>query len=180
VYGAFLTLVSLLCVPIILWLDPWKWAWPQLLFLVRGGGWPRRGGVRKRGQTGAEAFVSNEDGVRHQQQQWSCGCLQAYREVEILPLHALFTSPTAFLTVCPHPPACNPQVSGNTAAVTFIWFAGLLFWPYFLAQTGLGYFRVYAMAQGLRGSEKAKGWKVRGCNRGAGAKVWSVVLCVPL
>jgi hypothetical protein len=52
-------------------------------------------------------------------------------------------------------------VSGNTAAVTFIWFAGLLFWPYFLAQTGLGYFRVFAMAQGLRGSEKAKGWKVR-------------------
>jgi hypothetical protein len=51
------------------------------------------------------------------------------------------------------------QVSGNTAAAVFVWFTPL-FWPYFLLQCGVGYFRVYAMINGLWGSEKTKGWKV--------------------
>lgn len=41
-----------------------------------------------------------------------------------------------------------------------MWFAGPLFWPYFLLQTGVGYFRVYAMASGLAGSAKSRAWKV--------------------
>lgn len=54
------------------------------------------------------------------------------------------------------------QVSGNTAAATYVWFAGpLLFVPYILLQTGLGYFRVAAMGAGLLGSSKAGTWKVR-------------------
>ena len=53
------------------------------------------------------------------------------------------------------------QVSGNSAAAVFFWFAGPLFWPYFLLQCGVGYFRVYAMVNGLIGSKKSKGWKVR-------------------
>jgi len=52
------------------------------------------------------------------------------------------------------------QIAGNTAAATFVWFAGLLFWPYFLLQCGVGYFRVYAMINGLLGSKKAGTWKV--------------------
>lgn len=52
------------------------------------------------------------------------------------------------------------QVASNTAAATFVWFAGVLFWPYFLLQNGVGYFRVYAMINGLLGSKKAATWKV--------------------
>jgi hypothetical protein len=52
------------------------------------------------------------------------------------------------------------QIAGNTSAACFIWFAGLLFWPYFLMQTGVGYFRVYAMVNGLMGSKKSGTWKV--------------------
>lgn len=84
IYSAFLTAVCLACPAVIIWLDPWRWEWPNALFLA----------------------------------------------------------------------------SGNTAALAFCWFAGLLFWPYFLLQTGVGYFRVYAMASGLAGSRKSKGWKV--------------------
>jgi hypothetical protein len=43
-------------------------------------------------------------------------------------------------------------VAGNTAAAAFVWFAGPLFWPYFLLQCGVGYFRVYAMINGLLGT----------------------------
>lgn len=59
------------------------------------------------------------------------------------------------------------QIAGNTSAACFVWFAGLLFWPYFLMQTGVGYFRVYAMLNGLAGSKKSGTWKVGGawdCN----------------
>lgn len=52
------------------------------------------------------------------------------------------------------------QVAGNTAALSLFWFAGLLFWPYFLLQCGVGYFRVYAMINGVLGSKKAGSWKV--------------------
>jgi hypothetical protein len=55
---------------------------------------------------------------------------------------------------------CALQIAGNTSAACFIWFAGLLFWPYFLMQTGVGYFRVYAMINGLMGSKKSGTWKV--------------------
>ncbi|WIA17795.1 hypothetical protein OEZ85_009307 [Tetradesmus obliquus] len=51
-------------------------------------------------------------------------------------------------------------IAGNTSAACFVWFAGLLFWPYFLMQTGVGYFRVYAMLNGLAGSKKSGTWKV--------------------
>jgi hypothetical protein len=56
--------------------------------------------------------------------------------------------------------SCRLQVAGNTAAAAYIWFAGLLFWPYFLLQCGVGYFRVYAMINGLMGSKKSGTWKV--------------------
>ena len=52
------------------------------------------------------------------------------------------------------------QIAGNTSAAAFLWFAGLLFWPYFLLQCGVGYFRVYAMINGLLGSKKSGTWKV--------------------
>lgn len=52
------------------------------------------------------------------------------------------------------------QIAGNTAAAAFVWFAGLFFWPYFLLQCGVGYFRVWAMLSGLFGSKKARTWKV--------------------
>eukprot|EP00775_Hariotina_reticulata_P008524 gene8524-8706_t len=51
-------------------------------------------------------------------------------------------------------------VSGNMTALSFIWFAGVLFWPYCLLQTGVGYFRVFAMINGLLGSKKSGTWKV--------------------
>ncbi|KAI8476260.1 MAG: nucleotide-diphospho-sugar transferase [Monoraphidium minutum] len=83
-YTAALTIVCLLCPAIVIWLDPWVWAWPNAAFLV----------------------------------------------------------------------------SGNASAVVYMWLVGPLFWPYFLVQTGLGYFRVFAMASGIAGSEKSKSWKV--------------------
>lgn len=52
------------------------------------------------------------------------------------------------------------QIAGNATALSYFWFAGLLFWPYFLIQTGVGYFRVYAMINGLIGSKKSGTWKV--------------------
>ena len=94
VYSAFLTAVCLACPAVIIWLDPWRWEWPNALFLA----------------------------------------------------------------------------SGNAAALSFVFFAGPLFWPYFLLQTGVGYFRVYAMASGLAGSARSKGWKVtRKFGAGGGA-----------
>jgi hypothetical protein len=93
IYTAFLTVICLACPAVVIWLDPWEWSWPNIVFLV----------------------------------------------------------------------------SGNTSALVFFWLAGPLFWPYFLVQTGLGYFRVSAMVSGLVGSKKSKGWKVRGRGRdGAG------------
>jgi beta-mannan synthase len=86
IYSAFLTVVCVGCPAVVIWLDPWKWDWPNLLFLV----------------------------------------------------------------------------SGNTSALVFWWLVGPLFWPYFLFQTGVGYFRVYAMFSGLAGSAKSKAWKVSG------------------
>lgn len=77
--------MCLACPAVIIWLDPWTWAWPNVAFLI----------------------------------------------------------------------------SGNCAALVFVFFVGPLFWPYFLIQMGIGYFRVYAMASGLVGSAKSKGWKVR-------------------
>lgn len=38
-YSAFLTVVCLLCPAVVIWLDPWRWSWANILFLVRG---PRR------------------------------------------------------------------------------------------------------------------------------------------
>lgn len=103
-YSAFLTVVCLACPAVIIWLDPWRWEWPNIAFLV----------------------------------------------------------------------------SGNTAAATFVWFVGPLFWPYFLLQMGVGYFRVYAMASGLIGSRKSRSWKV--CTRARGvereARVGRVRACV--
>lgn len=53
------------------------------------------------------------------------------------------------------------QVAGNTSALCYVWFAGgVLAVPYFLIQTGFGYFRVYAMCNGLIGSKKSGTWKV--------------------
>ena len=52
--------------------------------------------------------------------------------------------------------------SGNTSALVFVWLAGPLFLPYFLLQTGVGYFRVFAMWNGLIGSRKSRAWKVGG------------------
>lgn len=51
-------------------------------------------------------------------------------------------------------------VAGNASAAVMVWFCGLLFWPYFLFQTAAGYFRVYAMALGIFGADKVKGWEV--------------------
>jgi hypothetical protein len=91
-YSGFLTVVCLLCPAVVLWLDPWEWAAPQIAFLV----------------------------------------------------------------------------AGNASAVVLVWFCGLLFWPYFLFQTAAGYFRVYAMALGLLGADKVKGWQVTKKFGGAG------------
>jgi len=84
IYSAFLTIVCLACPAVVIWLDPWRWQWPNLAFLI----------------------------------------------------------------------------SGNTSALVFFWLVGPLFWPYFLFQTGVGYFRVFAMVSGLVGSQKSKAWKV--------------------
>lgn len=84
IYTAFLTVICLMCPAIVIWLDPWKWEWPNYAFLI----------------------------------------------------------------------------SGNASALVFFWLAGPFFWPYFLFQTGVGYFRVFAMWSGLVGSQKSKGWKV--------------------
>jgi hypothetical protein len=77
------------------------------------------------------------------------------------------------------------QIAGNTSAAFFIWFAGLLFWPYFLMQTGVGYFRVYAMVNGLLGSKKSGTWKVGAAVGGHaiiwhGRKCWSMFVCYDL
>lgn len=69
-------------------------------------------------------------------------------------------------------------ISGNTASLVFVWLVGPLFWPYFLFQTGVGYFRVYAMCSGLMGSKKSKGWKVSGVTAGFCLRSLADVFCV--
>jgi hypothetical protein len=122
-----------LCPVIIIWLDPWRWEWPQLLFLVCSVGCR----VQRAPHPHLHGHIV------------SSGCA------------AVSSALCAKKAVPPRRDVALLQVAGNVSAFCYIWFAGgVLTIVYFLLQTGFGYFRVYAMFNGLIGSKKAGTWKV--------------------
>lgn len=83
IYSAFLTLITLLCPAVIIWLDPWKWElWhPPMLFLVS----TERRAVEKGKQGGPD---------KHR-----CQCHGSTENAMVPPMHCALHLPDSPLSV---------------------------------------------------------------------------------